>query len=51
MLTNFQNSNSIINQYIAELRDVNVQQDRQRFRLNMERIGEIMDYEITLGLY
>lgn len=50
MLTNFQNSNSIINQYIAELRDVNVQQDRQRFRLNMERIGEIMGYEISKKL-
>lgn len=50
MLTNFQNSNSIINQYIAELRDVNIQQDRQRFRLNMERIGEIVAYEISKKL-
>lgn len=50
MLTNFQLSNSIINQYVAELRDVVIQQDRQRFRLNMERIGEIMGYEISKKL-
>lgn len=50
MLTNFQNTNSVINQYVAELRDVNVQQDRNRFRLNMERIGEIIAYEISKKL-
>lgn len=50
MLTNFQTSNSIINQFVAELRDVEIQQDRQRFRLNMERIGEIIAYEISKKL-
>jgi len=50
MTYNFTDHNSIINQFIAELRDVNIQQDRMRFRRNMERIGEIMAYEISKGL-
>ena len=41
---------SIANQFIAELRDVNVQQDRMRFRRNLERIGEILAYEISKTL-
>lgn len=49
-LTLFQNTNSIINHYIAELRDVNVQQDRARFRKNLERIGEAIAYEISKTL-
>ena len=43
-------SNSIINNYIAELRDVNVQTDRMRFRRNLERIGELTAYEISKTL-
>ena len=43
--------NSIFNQYIAEIRDVNVQHDRMRFRRNMERMGEIMAYEISKTFY
>ncbi|MBS1637491.1 MAG: uracil phosphoribosyltransferase [Bacteroidetes bacterium] len=39
--------NSIFNQFIAEIRDVNVQGDSMRFRRNMERMGEIMAYEIS----
>lgn len=38
---------SIINQFIAEIRDENIQQDRMRFRRNLERIGEIAAYEIS----
>ncbi len=49
-LTLFQNTNSIINHYIAELRDVNIQQDRVRFRRNLERIGEAIAYEISKTL-
>ena len=41
---------SILNQYIAEIRDENIQQDRIRFRRNMERIGEIFAYEISKTL-
>lgn len=42
--------NSILNQYIAELRDIEVQKDRLRFRKNMERLGEIFAYEISKHL-
>lgn len=42
--------NSIINNYIAELRNVEVQGDRMRFRKNLERIGELIAYEISKTL-
>ncbi len=41
---------SVFNQYIAEIRDQGIQQDRIRFRRNMERIGEIFAYEISKTL-
>lgn len=41
---------SIANQFIAELRDVNVQTDRMRFRRNLERLGEILAYEVSKTL-
>ena len=44
---NFADHNSIANQYMAELRDVDIQRDMLRFRRNLERIGEIMAYEIS----
>ena len=40
-------TDSIFNQFIAELRDAAIQQDRLRFRHNLERIGGIMAYEIS----
>lgn len=43
-------SNSIFNQFIAEIRDVEVQKDAMRFRRNLERIGEVMAYELSKGL-
>ena len=39
--------NSVANHFLAELRDVNQQGDRLRFRTNMIRLGEIMAYEIS----
>ena len=42
--------NSIINHFIAELRDVDIQKDRMRFRRNIERIGEIAALEISKTL-
>lgn len=42
--------NTILNNYIAELRNVEVQGDRMRFRKNLERIGELMAYEISKTL-
>jgi len=38
---------SVFNQYMAEIRDVTVQNDSLRFRRNLERLGEIMAYEIS----
>lgn len=42
--------NSIFNQFVAELRDVTIQKDSMRFRRNLERMGEIMSYEISKTL-
>ena len=42
--------NSLMNLYIAELRDKNIQKDSMSFRRNMERIGEIFSYEISKQL-
>jgi uracil phosphoribosyltransferase len=42
--------NSIINQFIAEIRDEKIQKDSMRFRRNVERVGEIMAYEISKTL-
>lgn len=41
---------SIANQFIAELRDIEVQGDRMRFRRNLERLGEILAYEVSKTL-
>jgi len=41
---------SIANRFIAELRDVNVQNDRMRFRRNLERLGEVFAYELSKTL-
>ncbi len=43
--------NSIFNEFIAQLRDVEVHNDRMRFRRNLERIGEIMAYEVSKKLH
>lgn len=49
-VVNFAERNSLISQYMTELRDVNIQKDMLRFRRNLERIGEIMAYEISKTL-
>jgi uracil phosphoribosyltransferase len=41
---------SIANQFLLELRDSGIQQDRMRFRKNMERLGEILAYEVSKAL-
>lgn len=43
-------SNSIFNQFVAEIRDENIQKNSMRFRRNMERCGEIFAYEISKTL-
>lgn len=47
---NFENQNSILNKFIAELRDVSIQKDSMRFRKNIERIGEVLGYELSKSL-
>ncbi len=42
--------NSILNHFLTQLRDVNIQKDSMRFRKNIERIGEIMSYELSKKL-
>ncbi len=42
--------NSIANQYLAEIRDTEIQKDRWRFRKNMERLGLLMAYEMSKDL-
>lgn len=44
---NFAETPSVISQYMRELRDVNIQGDRMRFRANLDRIGQLMAYEIS----
>jgi uracil phosphoribosyltransferase len=50
MVFNLSEQNSIANRFIAELRDVNIQQDSMRFRHNLECLGEILAYEISKTL-
>lgn len=47
---NFADTPSIVNRYMLELRDINIQKDPLRFRTNLDRIGEIMAYEISKRL-
>lgn len=44
------NTSSLLKHFIAEVRDVEIQQDSLRFRKNMERLGEIFAYEISKTL-
>src|SRR3954471_20729350 len=47
MVINLSEQHSLISNWVAELRDVEIQKDRMRFRRNLERIGEIAAYEIS----
>ena len=44
------NSNSLLNQFVSEIRDIHIQKDALRFRRNIERIGEILSYEMSKSL-
>ncbi len=50
MIKNLSLKSSLITEYISELRNVEIQRDRQRFRKNLERLGSIFAYEISQGL-
>ncbi|PZR24596.1 MAG: uracil phosphoribosyltransferase [Citrobacter freundii] len=47
MVVNLSEQHSLISNWVSELRDVEVQTDRMRFRRNLERIGEAAAYEIS----
>jgi uracil phosphoribosyltransferase len=50
MVINLSEQHSLISNWVSELRDVEVQNDRMRFRRNLERIGEVCAYEISKQL-
>ena len=47
MIHHLSEKHSLLSNWVAELRDVNVQNDRMRFRRNLERIGEVAAYEMS----
>lgn len=47
MVINLSQQHSLISNWVSELRDVTIQQDRLRFRTNLERIAEVAAYEIS----
>lgn len=49
-IINFDEFPSLVSRYMLELRDVDIQHDAMRFRTNLERIGQIMAYEISRRL-
>lgn len=49
-IINFAETNSLVSQYLMEMRNVDIQHDPLRFRRNLERVGEIMAYEISKTL-
>ena len=47
---NLGETNSVLNNYVAQLRDISIQKDRMRFRNNLQRIGHIFAYELSKTL-
>ena len=50
MVINLSDEHSLVSNWLSELRDVEVQEDRSRFRKNLEKIGEVSAYEISKKL-
>jgi len=50
MIHNLSEKNSIFNHFISEIRDQSIQKDAMRFRRNLERIGEVLGYELSKTL-
>ena len=50
MVINLSDGHSLISNWVSELRDIEVQKDRQRFRNNLEKIAEVCAYEISKKL-
>ena len=51
IIHDFSKENSVLNQFVLEMRDVSIQKDSMRFRKNIERIGEILSYEMSKTLH
>lgn len=49
-LINLGQENSILNSFVAQMRDYNIQKDSLRFRTNLQRLGQIFAYEISKTL-
>jgi len=47
---NFADTPSLVSQYLMEMRNIDIQRDQMRFRRNLERVGEIMAYELSKTL-
>lgn len=50
MVHNFSKQHSLVSNWVSELRNIEVQNDRMRFRRNLERIAEVIGYEISKEL-
>ena len=50
MVHNLSNSNSIFSSFVGEIRDITIQKDSMRFRKNMERMAEVLGYELSKTL-
>jgi len=50
MVINLSEKHSLVSNWISEMRDVTIQADKMRFRRNIERIGEVIAYEISKTL-
>ncbi len=48
---NLSENNSVLNHFLGQIRNVNIHNDSMRFRRNIERIGEIMAYELSKDLH
>jgi uracil phosphoribosyltransferase len=48
---NLSDQNSVLNSFVSEIRDVEIQKDSMRFRRNIERIGEVLGYEMSKVLH
>lgn len=50
IIHHLEKTNSILNKFIAEIRNISIQKDTMRFRRNIERIGEVLGYELSKNL-
>jgi len=51
LIHNLSETPSVLNTFISEIRDKTIQKDSMRFRRNIERIGEILGYELSKSLH